>query len=134
MGTEQSPIATDERSRRHGNHADEYTREVVDAKPEALDLKADDARAARPDHLDRGAIVKPHLAEPMDQIAGTEDFSATHPLAAKPPRGRKDRPESPSSLPDPMPSCVGLGTSQYSVALGQRHQERTSVAEIPVQR
>jgi hypothetical protein len=65
-------------------------RAVIHAKSESLTLKADDAWASWPDHLDAGAIVEPHLPQAMDHIARAQDFSDTPPLScAEPTKGNE---------------------------------------------
>ncbi len=65
-------------------------RAIIHAKSEPLTLKADDAWASWPDHLDPGAIVEPHLAQAMDHIARTQDFADAPPLAcAEPSKGNE---------------------------------------------
>jgi hypothetical protein len=65
-------------------------RAVIHAKSEPLTLKADDAGAAGPDHLDPGTIVEPHLPQAMDHIARAQDLSDAPPLAcAEPAKGNE---------------------------------------------
>jgi len=65
-------------------------RAVIHAKSKPLTLKADDAWASWPDHLDPGAIVEPHLPQAMDHIARAQDFSDTPPLScAEPIKGNE---------------------------------------------
>ena len=56
-------------------------RTVVHAKSKPLALKADDAWTSRPDHLDPGTIIEPHLPQAMDHIARAQDFSDAPPLS-----------------------------------------------------
>ncbi len=95
-------------------------RTVVHAKSKPLALKADDAWTSRPDHLDPGTIIEPHLPQAMDHIARAQDFSDAPPLScAESTERNEDQPEFPSLLPDPMLSCVGLAQFRGSVAMGR---------------
>ncbi len=65
-------------------------RDVIHAKSEPLTLKADDAWASWPDHLDPGTIVEPHLPQAMNYIARAQNFSDAPPLAcAEPTKGNE---------------------------------------------
>lgn len=65
-------------------------RTVIHAKSEPLTLKADDAGASWPDHLNPGAIIEPHLPQAMDHIARAQDFSDAPPLTcAEPTKGNE---------------------------------------------
>ena len=65
-------------------------RAVIHAKSEPLTLKADDAWASGPDHLDPGTIIKSHLSQAMNHITRAQDFADAPPLAcAQPTKGNE---------------------------------------------
>src|SRR4051812_12403272 len=78
------------RSGRNRTGADEHPRQVVAAEADSLAFKSDDARASRPDHLDLGAVVKPHLAEPMHQL-DVADHIADAPGLAGPEQRKRNQ-------------------------------------------
>jgi hypothetical protein len=106
-------------------------RAVIHAKSEPLTLKADDAWASWPDHLDPGTIVEPHLPQAMDHIARAQDFSDAPPLAcAEPTKGNEiDL----SFLRLCLTRCLHAWASHISeglLLLGQRYYTRLYRPEI----
>ena len=47
---------------------DQHAGHLVGPEAELLPVEPDDARAARPDHLDLGPVAQAHLPEPMHQV------------------------------------------------------------------
>ena len=93
------------RSGRDGTHADHHVRAVIHSESEPLALEANDARAARANHLHLGPVVQPHLPEPVHHVARAQNLPDATPLPrAKPAKrdqiGRRLR----RTLPAPLPS------------------------------
>jgi hypothetical protein len=50
-------------------------RDVVHAECQSLSMKADDARATGPDHLDLSPMVKPDLTQAMGHVAVPQNLA-----------------------------------------------------------
>src|SRR5262245_44054682 len=63
-----SRAAMRSRSGRGTDRADHHAGAVIHPEPQPLAAEADDARPARPDHLDVGPVIQPHLPQPMHLV------------------------------------------------------------------